>query len=216
MDTPAEIHTQLRDRLVNGEFTPGQRLKPEDLRQDYGCSVSTLREILHRLAFDGLLIYQEQRGFRHPPASAKLLNDLTRFRILLECEGATQAVEVGDVDWEARLTAAHHKLSHIEKRVRTDAATTRLRHLLNQSELEFHQTLIDPCNSNTLKQTHAQIYHRFRQQLATGRTDLLFFAENVQQHRGILEAALAHDREQVTRLIRAHLEQNIAEEPEAA
>ncbi|MCL6283263.1 GntR family transcriptional regulator [Ruegeria sp. 2012CJ41-6] len=209
MTTSPSLHDTLRDRVVNGEFAPGQRLRPEALRKDYDCSASAVRESLFRLSTVGLVDFQEQRGFRIPQRSPTLQHDLTQFRILLESEGACRSVRNGGVAWEARLAAAHHKLSHIESRIGDDRETSMLLTLWTEAELEFHQTLIEACGSDILKQTHARIYQQFRQQMISSDREFAYIAENVEEHRSILEAALAHDEALLRQRIHDHLSRNL-------
>ncbi len=209
MSDNASIYDQLRDRAVNGGFEPGQRLRPQSLCESYKCSASTIREILFRLSTVGLVEFHEQRGFRLPRQSAELLHDITQFRIMLECEGACLSIRNGGIAWEARLSAAHHKLSHIESRVPEDPKPSELLTLWTMAEEEFHQTLIDSCHSNILKHTHAVIYQQFRQQLITSDRKFVFVPENVTQHRAILDAALAHDEDLVRRRIHQHLSRHL-------
>ena len=77
MSSILSVHDQMRDRLVNGEFMPGQRLKVEELRGNYNCSASTMREILFRLSTLGLVDFQQQRGIRLPRQSRELQHNLT-------------------------------------------------------------------------------------------------------------------------------------------
>ncbi len=206
----SSIHDQMRDRLVNGEFAPGQRLRADKLRTDYNCSASTMREVLFRLSTVGLVDFQEQRGFRLPEQSKDLQHELTQFRILLEAEGACLSIRRGGVAWEARLSAAHHMLSHIESKVRDGNVTSEILTLWTGAELKFHQTLIDACGSSILKNTHAVIYQQFRQQLITSDREFVFVPENIEQHQGILEAALQHDEDLVRSRIHHHLARNLA------
>ena len=209
MSTNTAIYDDLRDRLVNGEFKPRQRLSPETLRGDYGVSASAIRETLFRLSTVNLVDFQEQRGFRVPRQSEELQHDLTQFRILLESEGACLSIRLGGIAWEARLSAAHHKLSHIEAQVRTGEPSNELLQLWTGAELEFHQTLIDTCGSDILKQTHSLIYHQFRQQLITSDRQFVYVPENIAQHKGILDAALRKDEALVRRRIHDHLSRNL-------
>ena len=78
----------LEKRLTTNEFSHGAKLRAEILRAEFGCSASTVREVLFRLATDGLVNFQEQRGFRVPDLSPTKLIELTHMRILLEGEGA--------------------------------------------------------------------------------------------------------------------------------
>lgn len=203
------IYNLLRERVVNGEFLPNQRLKSADLAEQYRISASSMREILFRLSTVGLVNFQEQKGFRIPQQSSQLQHELTQFRTMLEVEGAVLSIRSGNVDWESRLMAAHHKLSHIENRISANMPDRTLIMLWTRAEQEFHQTLIDACGSTVLKQTHEVIYHRFRQQLITQDKQFTFVPENVQQHQGILDAVVARDEALTRQRITEHLARNL-------
>ena len=207
-------YEHLRNRLISGEFEPGQRLKYQDLRCDYDISVSTIRELLFRLSTVGLVDFIEQRGFRVPKQSDALLHDLTQTRILLEGEGACLSIRHGGVGWEARLNAAHHELKHIEKRINSSSNhSNELITLWSSAELRFHRTLIEECRSEVMQQLHLQVYYRFRQQMISCDKDFTYVAENVDQHQGILEAVLTHDEALVRQHIHNHLSRNLVETP---
>ena len=129
-------------------------------------------------------------------------------RILLESEGAVLSIRNGGIAWESRLSAAHHKLSHIESRITFNETSQDLIDLWSQAEQEFHETLIDACGSNLLRRNHLVVYHQFRQQLITQDHKFIFVPENVEQHRGILDAALDRNETLVKDLIFQHLERN--------
>ena len=209
MDEENDIYEGLHLRVTSGGLTPNTKLKPAVLRHDYNCSASTIREALFRLSTVGLVSFQEQRGFRVPIPTDQAQHELTHLRILLECEGACLSLRQGGIDWESQLTAAHHKLSHIEKRVRGSADHTPLFILWAKAEQAFHETLISDCGSDVLKATHAMIYQRFRQQVFNSDKKFVFVAENIEQHQGILEAALMRDEALIRSCIYSHLERNL-------
>ncbi|SDL24755.1 GntR family transcriptional regulator [Aliiruegeria lutimaris] len=205
------LFERMRDRVVSGEFAPGQRLRAEQLRSEYGVSATTMREILLRLSTLGLVDFQEQRGFRLPELSVQLRNELTQFRVILESEGASLSIRNGSVEWEARLSAAHHALGHIESRVHVGEPSPELLSLWVRAELDFHRTLIDGCGNEVLKQTHLAVYYRFRQQLITSDSGFYWVPKNIEQHKGIVDAALDKDEALVRRLIREHLLRNLTD-----
>lgn len=215
MAGPQNLYSQVHDRVVNGEFEPRQRLKPEVLAKHHGCSASAIREVLFRLSTVGLVDFQEQRGFRLPAISAEVRHDLTKFRILLECEGACLSIRNGGLEWEARLSAAHHKLSHIERSVGNADERASLIPLWTAAELDFHQTLISACGSQTLQHTHAIVYQQFRQQLINTDMEFVFVEENIDQHQAILDAALAHDEAGIRDKITVHLSRSLNEHANA-
>ncbi len=207
MSSNDSIFEELRNQVVNGSFEPGQRLRAEKLRETFGCSASTIREMLFRLSTVGLVDFQEQRGFRVPQTSNERQHDLAQFRILLECEGTCLSIRRGGVAWESRLSAAHSKLSHIETRINDyDEA---ILSLWTAAELEFHQTLIDSCGSEMLKTTHSVVYQQFRQQMIHRDKKMVFIPDNIDQHKAILDAALAHDEALVRKRIHNHLARNL-------
>ena len=81
-----DIYWDLRKRLIAAEFSAGDKLKPEELRERYGCAASTIREVLFRLSCDRLVSFQDQRGFRMPDISRDLLTELTALRSLVGAE----------------------------------------------------------------------------------------------------------------------------------
>ncbi len=208
---PTTLYDNLHTRVVNGEFAPEQRLKSEMLAKRFNSSASAVREVLFRLSTVGLVDFQEQRGFRVPAVSPERRSDLTRFRIMLECEGACLSIRKGGLAWEARLSAAHHKLSHIEGFIKKQELEPATISLWTAAELEFHQTLISACESDILKRTHEIIYQQFRQQHITKDVSYVFLEANIDQHKAILEAALDHDETAVRAKITNHLAHNICD-----
>ncbi|AEI95764.1 GntR family transcriptional regulator [Roseobacter litoralis] len=204
-----DIYTDLQHRLITNDFDHGEKLRAEQMKRDYGCSASTVREALFRLSTEGLVDFQEQRGFRVPEKSAAVLAELTHIRILLEGEGTVLSIRQGGVAWEARLTAVHHQLSHIEKRIHASDDPSDLVPLWFQAELEFHQTLISACESATLKAMHVQVYRRFRQQLMIADRSFDFISKNIQHHHAIMVAALDGNEDLTRQKIHDHLARHL-------
>ena len=204
-----DVFEDIKARAMSGGFEEGEKLRAEILRNDYGCSASTVREALLRLSALGLVEFQEQRGFRMPMFTPERQHDITQMRIMLECEGACRSMRQGGVAWEARLNAAHHKLSHIERRIAAMGPTEELAKLWMAAELEFHQTLLSACGSDVLIEVHLQVYNRYRQIKA--RADRLFahVAENIQEHQAIVDAALSGDEATMRKRIYAHFERHL-------
>lgn len=204
-----DIYTDLQHRLISNNFDFGAKLRAEELKRDYSCSASTVREVLFRLSTEKLVDFQEQRGFRVPVKSATLLSELTHIRILLEAEGSALSIRYGGVAWEARLSAVHHQLTHIEKRIHATDDPSPLVDLWFQAELEFHQMLISACQSDTLKSMHLKIYQRFRQQLMVADRSFDFISTNIQHHREIMDAALDGNETLTRQKIHDHLARHL-------
>ena len=205
------IYDDLQSRLVTGEFGSGAKLKPATLQSTYGCSANTIRDVLLRLSTVGLVEFEAQRGFRARQISPESRRDVTRFRILLEQEGAVRSMERGGVAWEAQLTAAHHKLSHIETRIARTGDPGSDIELWNDAEFEFHTTLISASDSPLLVNTYNNIYVQFRQQMFSLERDFGedYFRAIIVEHQRILDAALARDADACRQAIFDHLKRNL-------
>jgi DNA-binding GntR family transcriptional regulator len=110
-------------------------------------------------------------------------------RLLLECHALKASFENGELEWEGRVVAAHHKLSLLEKRMQGgDRSQTEL---WKRYDREFHHALISACDSTALLETHAAIYDKYlRYQMVA----VIFRGDvAVEEHRKLLQAALARD-----------------------
>ncbi len=205
--TSQHIYDDLRTHLVSTGFETGQRMKSEDLRKEYGCSASTIREVLFRLSCDHFLTFQDQKGFRVPVATNEELQELATIRALLEKEGVSDSIRLGGLTWEARLTAAHHKLAHIEHQIEQLSNLQEYLPIWTAAEREFHETLVSASPSSLLKSMHRTAFDRFRQtQVGLSRHQRFGFRKgNIKEHAAIMGAALAKDTSQCCKLIEYHI-----------
>src|SRR4051812_10817236 len=89
------VFIELRDDLLAGRWYPGQKLPFEELCAKYDASVGVIREALQRLAEQGLVLVEPNRGFRVVPVSADDLRQLTEARLQVEPATFRLAVEQG-------------------------------------------------------------------------------------------------------------------------
>ena len=135
----SQLTQSLRDELLNGTFRPGQQLRLNQLSQQFHVSLSPLREALSRLAAEGLVIAQDQRGYQAAPVSVRNHQEITELRTMLEPHALRISMQQGGEDWEVAVLAAHHRLQQVEKRAASDPealAEWEIRHR------EFHLMLI--------------------------------------------------------------------------
>ena len=57
-----EIEAFIREGILEGRFVPGQRLVEIDLMTELGATRSAVREALRRIAADGLVQIERNRG----------------------------------------------------------------------------------------------------------------------------------------------------------
>jgi DNA-binding GntR family transcriptional regulator len=195
-------YRRIRADIIFGRLVPGQKLKLESLKESYGTSVSTLREILNRLSSEGLVLAEGQKGFEVTPVSVADLREIAALRLLLETHALEQSFAHGDMDWEARLVSAHYKLAHMERRMAS--GDTSQAEDWKRYDWEFHQALISACGSKLLMETHAAVfdkYLRYQMVALSYRGDV---ATN--EHKQLLDAALKRDGETAKRILDLHIQ----------
>ena len=203
--SPSDIYDALRNGLIWGRWKSGQRLKPQHLKAEFGCTTAALREALLRLAGEGFVENEKNYGFRAVLHTEETFRQSAHLRLLLESEAAEMALAQGDFEWEMALNAAHHNLEYIEAQMdKADDISPFLRRWSRQDWL-FHSTLLGACNSDVLMQTYKSIYDTFRM-YAVSQIDKSGFSDVTRdQHKAIYEAAIARDVPACLKAIRAHL-----------
>ena len=197
----SSTYERIKHDIIFGELAPGAKLKLDGLRDRYAASVSTLRETLNRLASEGFVQAAEQRGFFVRPVSAEDLTEIAELRILLECSALETSIACGDADWEGNLVAAHHKLHLIEQKMLDGDVTQK--ELWKRYDWEFHQALIQACNSQNLLSLHGTIfdkYLRYQMLVLTYRG-----ADAVLEHKTMFDAALARDTAKAKAALETHI-----------
>ncbi|WP_225025955.1 GntR family transcriptional regulator [Xinfangfangia pollutisoli] len=198
----ATIYQRLRSDIIMGRLRPGQRLRLDQLKEDYAAGASTLREALSRLTADGFVLAEGQRGFEVSPISAEGLHEIAALRLLIEEHGLALSFAQGTLEWEAEVIAAHHRLESHELRLEAGDASEIT--AWRKCDWQFHQALIAACGSRVLMQTHAEVFDKYlRYQMIA----LAFRpAASRPEHQALKEAALARDVPGAVALLRRHLQ----------
>lgn len=178
----------IRSDILIGRHTPDKKLKIQELAEELEVSPGAVREALSRLVPEGLVVSRDQRGFLVAPLSPADLIDLTDLRCEIEALALRRSVERGDVNWEAAILAAEHRLRSKPIVAEGEDPT----HKWKQNHAEFHTALVSACGNRRLLLLHAQLYEqseRYRGLLFHLETD----RDVPEEHHDIVKYALARD-----------------------
>jgi GntR family carbon starvation induced transcriptional regulator len=195
--------TRLRRDIIAGVLAPGSRLKIGEVAQRYEAGVIPTREALSRLVSSGLVVAYEQRGFRVAPISSEELHDLASLRKSLETRALRESMEHGDLEWEMRLIAAHHRMSRLPPQA--DVGDLGFAQEWVTAHREFHMALLSGCRSKWLMQfvdVLSDQMNRYRHLSMRGPSDDT--RDVASEHKALLDAALAHDIENACSLLIEH------------
>ncbi|MGW2281506.1 GntR family transcriptional regulator [Streptomyces sp. NPDC001770] len=197
-----QVYAHLRDAIMRGDHAPGSPLKPQDLAKEQGVSLAVVREALVRVVGDGLADRLPNRGFAVPSFSDRRWQEIAEARRTIEPVVLRMSVERGDVEWEARVRAAHHRL------VRTPAYAPEEGEHYTAAWAEahriFHRTLLEGCGNRALLETFDRLWtaselaRRWSAHRNPGR-------DGVKEHRALEEAALARDADTAAAVLTQHL-----------
>jgi len=197
-----QLTHSLRDELLDGTFRPGQQLRLNHLSQQFNVSLSPLREALSRLAAEGLVIAQDQRGYQVAPVSVRNHREITDLRTMLEPHALRISMQQGGEDWEVGVLAAHHRLQQVEKRAASDAqalAEWEARHR------EFHMMLIGGGQMPVLAQFCEKLLafsDRYRRIFLRERP---LDRDIPDEHEAIVRATLGRDEAHACALLAQHI-----------
>jgi DNA-binding GntR family transcriptional regulator len=198
----SSVYERLRRDIVEGQLAPGEKLRIESLRALYGIGASPLREALNRLSAEGLVIQEDQRGFRVPPVSIDDLQELTRTRCWLNEIGLRESIARGGPEWEEQIVVAHHRLTRTPFEFGDPAAANAE---WERRHREFHAALIAACGSRWIAACWVQLFDladRYRHLSKRGDGQHRDFNA---EHRAMMEATLARNTELAVRLLNEHV-----------
>jgi DNA-binding GntR family transcriptional regulator len=199
----ADVYNALRAEILNGAFEPGHRLKLVALGERFGVSLSVVREVLTRLAEQGLLVLNPQRGFSVVPLSVDDLRDVTCVRVQIECLALREAIKSGDVSWEAQIVSSHHAMDRTP--MLNDDGTPN--EVWADCHRTFHQALLAGCGSPRLQsiadalRESADLYRTWSGSLAGDHS-----RDPVAEHRRLKDLCLARDVDGAAQALAEHIE----------
>lgn len=197
----ASTYETIKRDIIFGRLAPGAKLKLSIMRGQYDASISTLRETLNRLASDGFVKAEEQRGFFVAAVSKEDLVEIANLRVLLENYALGVSIANGDTEWEGDLVKAHHKLATMEGRMLAGDSTAK--EMWKRHDWEFHKALIQACDSTNLLSLHGTVfdkYLRYQMLVLTFRGE-----EAASEHKALLDATLARDVALAQKVLETHI-----------
>jgi DNA-binding GntR family transcriptional regulator len=200
------LTTRLRAAIIKGDLAPGQKINLDRLRSEFGVSLSPLREAISRLAVDGLVLVQDQRGASIAPLSHEELEEIGRVRREVDMIAVRDAIERGGSAWATRLRDAAFALHAVASCEKSDD----LAENWAVAQARFYQALIAGCQMPmfiAFCTNLSDLQERYHRQLPGQSTDLV---ELWRRHAEIASWALDGNVEAATTAIRDYHDRCIA------
>lgn len=192
----------IRRDILHGTLQPASRLRMEELKARFDVGFSPIREALSRLAGEGLVRFEANRGFSVAPLSKADLTDIAVARRAIETEALRLSLTLGDEEWEAGLLSAIHlyrkRAAHAFDNAETLVAWEDAHDVL-------HAALIGACGSERLMTLQRQLQEqhlRYRRLIVIPQ---VAGDAHVEEHERLVALALDRDVENAVAHMQRHL-----------
>lgn len=191
-----QIVSSLRESIINGELSPGQKITEPDLAGKLGISRTPIREAFRQLESEGYLTVIPRRGAVVSSVTRKEIEDFFEIKSLLEGYASRKAARKITEKDIARLNRINDHLEVLAQKGDVEA--------FFKKNNEFHNALISLCGNDKLLEIWTSLVRRFvkfrLQALSTpGR-----LMDSVRQHRRIIDALESKDSDLSENMVYRH------------
>ena len=192
----ARVAAHLREAILGGKLRPGDRIRQEEVAEQFGASRLPVREALRILAAEGLTELEPHKGARVPRLTRREVEVIYRMRERLEPLALAESLP--------RLTAADHdQLGKLQQRIEDNGDLEKFLDL----DREFHLLTyrgcpVEPLNSAVTRLWNSTQHYR-RSYVALGGQDRMWLVNA--EHRLILDAVVRRDAEDGERYLAGHI-----------
>ena len=193
-----EVVNRLRDMIVEGELTPGERISERLLCDRFGISRTPLREALKVLASEGLVVLTPNRGARIAHLTIKDVDETFPIMGALEAlSGELACQRVTDTEL-AEIRALHYQMVvHFQRHELPEYFH------LNQA---IHEKLLAVADNPTLANIYRSLSGRVSPARYMANMTKKRWSQAVREHERILKALEARDGPRLAKILKEHLE----------
>jgi len=185
----------IRERILAGEFQPGERLAEERLSEELGVSRMPVREALRALAAEGVVTIEPRRGASVTVYTEQQARELIEVRATLESLNARLAARRHDPKQVAQLQAILEDGNRMTER--SDLAR------IQENNARFHEAIAAiAANSMVMNMVRSL---RERTAIIFAKQSRARVRENWEEHAGIARAVMSGDAELAGLLATRHV-----------
>lgn len=150
--TAVVIADQLRESIITGAFSPGDQVNEAQVAGQMNVSRGPVREALHRLVQEGLLLSRPNRGVFVQELTARDVAEVYEAREVIECAAA----EIITKFTPDRRKQTGERLGVVLERM-SEALAAEDWPLLGRLDLEFHTALVGDAGNTRLVRAYATL-----------------------------------------------------------
>lgn len=198
--TSVLIANQLRERIIDGSFKPGEQIREANLVEQLHVSRGPVREALQRLSQEGLLVSHRNRGVFVLDLTVADVSDIYAAREAIELAAvkAILALESGVVAAIAgRLSAIISSMASLV----TPGGWRRLSEL----DLDYHLALVESANNSRLTRIYSTLAAESRMCMVNLGASYPRPAALVEEHQRLVDLLAVGDADRLAQAITEHM-----------
>lgn len=196
------VFKTLRQAIINGTLSPGERLMEISLANQLGVSRTPVREAIRMLELEGLVIMVPRKGARVASITEKSLRDVIEVRSNLEQFGVSLACERITEEGKRDLQHAHQEF--IEAIELGDST------IIVEKDESFHDAIFRATNNEKLVSTINNLREQFYRYRMEYVKDVYLRSNLVEEHEKLVNSILNNDTQTAIDIMRQHLENQLA------
>lgn len=191
---PMRIAAALAERIIRGELKPGDRVRQDEVANDFNASHVPVREAFRQLEARGLLVSRVRKGVYVSLLDQASLVEITRMRTALEVLALKYAIpNLSDEE----IVLAEQSAQHADRS--TDMSAW------EGANRRFHLDLYRPCEMPRVLQSIETLHEaRLRYMYATA-TIIDWNPGSQDEHLAIMAAVKVRDIARACALLEAHI-----------
>lgn len=197
MDGTEPIRHTIRQKVLDLELDPTQPINDKKLVKDTGATAEQVQEALQNLAEEQIVVFQRDRWYVAPAATASIIREIFEVRTTLEGMCARLAGErISDEDIEGM-----EQLLHDYDRVFREGDNKSLLAV----DQKFHKLLYEASGNRFLAKALDEMYTLIYRLSYFALDRMTSVRSNVEEHHAIVQALKAGDGRAAEQAIQRHI-----------
>lgn len=194
-----QVYEKIKDRILEGDLTPGTRLLEAKIAEQVGTSRGPIREAFRQLEADGLVEIRENIGTFVRTLTIKEITEIYTVRSLLE--GFTTKLAA-----EKATRLGVEKLRRITEAAQKSADNGDLQETIKH-DFDLHRQIWRMASHQILYDLLHQLEWRIRMFIALQAPLFTQLADSIQDHSAIIDAIAEGSGEIASDLVQEHIKQ---------
>lgn len=194
------VYEYLRERILKGEIPQGERLYEGKLAREIGVSRTPVREALHALEHEGLVISRPRSGYFVKPISKEEVYEICEIRKVIEALALKWAVK----------RSREKLIKELEKNIKTSERKLYENDVKSFVELDarFHEKIAELSGSERI----LELSRTLRRHMLRYRIESIYVRDNVERaiegHKRILLAIKNGSDEELEEALKSHIDKS--------